>query len=79
VPLLLRSIKASSPFGMFLQTKETTVRQDPGRNFTNDLDWTKVCGIHKSVSLRKAIVKLGLIVGLKHLQHLCVVKLCNEM
>jgi hypothetical protein len=74
VPLLLRSTKASSPFWMFLETKETMVSQDPGRKFTNDLAWTKVCGIHKLVTLREAIVNLGLIVGLK----LCAAFVCGE-
>lgn len=74
VPLLLRSIKASSTFWMILETKETMVSKDPGRKFENDLAWTKVCGVHKSASLREAIVELSLTVGLK----LCAAFVCGE-
>jgi hypothetical protein len=59
---------------MILATKKTMVSKDPGRKFENDLAWTKVYGVHKSASLREAIVELSLIVGLK----VCTAFVCGE-
>jgi hypothetical protein len=59
---------------MILEAKETMVSKDPGSKFENDPTWTKVCGVHKSASLREAIVDLSLIMGLK----LCAAFVCGE-
>jgi hypothetical protein len=59
---------------MILETKETMVSKDPGRKFKNELAWTKVRGVHKSASLKKTIVELSLIMGLK----VCAAFMCGE-